>query len=184
MESSARRRTTHATSWKTGLHEDQRVLGVGCGEPSAQRPLLAARPCRTPRSATSSPVQPPLPPRVLEKHSQDPVPALSSQACRACSSFLRMRCASPPDLPVSQPTHLGPFGMPRAMWPLGGFRTGCYLCRCFSRPPDLVSASCRSLDSPYGTQVLLAEGSFGELTFAVTRSPRRCVCPLGVFLPR
>lgn len=80
--------------------------------------------------------------------------------------------------------HLGPFGMPRAMWPLGGFRTGCYLCRCFSRPPDLVSASCRSLDSPYGTLVLLAEGPFGELTFAVTRSPHRCVCPLGVFLPR
>lgn len=127
MESSTRRRTTHATSWKTGLHEDQRVLGVGCGEPSAQHPLLAARPCRTPRSATSSPVQPPLPPRVLGKHSQDPVPALSSQACRACSSFLRMRCASPPDLPVSQPTpgslrhaprHVALGGFPHRLLPL------------------------------------------------------------------
>lgn len=76
-----------------------------------------------PALQVATPAPPPRPvPRLLQssrlcrqgvfwKHSQDHVPALSVQLCRAFSLFLRMRCASHPDLqgarhhlPLFQPT--------------------------------------------------------------------------------
>lgn len=92
-------------------------------------------------SATSSPVQSPLPPGGLWKHSQDHVPALGLQPCRAFSLFLRTRCTSHPDLqgarrrpPLSARTWVpSACHTPRGRW---GFSAQAVTsARCSSRPP-------------------------------------------------
>lgn len=70
--------------------------------------------------------------------------------------------------------------MPHATRPLGVFCTGCYLCQVLFPSPNLVSASCRILDSPYST---LAVCSFREPSFTATHSPDQSICFLSVSLP-